>query len=100
MTLCDYIIEDLELEINGCTVWANGKVEVDYTYQAPQHSVGFSGGVAINGFGPMTVKLTDANWNECGEINAKPGQRIFNDIIKALGEERIGSAIADGEATF
>ena len=100
MATCDYLIEDLELEINGCDVWLNGTVEVTYTYQAPQRSVGFSGGVVIDGFGPMCVELTDDKHNERGTIHCKPGDAIFDQIIKALGDERIERAIADGEETF
>jgi len=100
MATCDYLIEELELEINGCNVWADGSVEVAYTYQAPQHSVGFSGGVVIDSFGPMRVDLTDENREDCGKITCKPGDAIFDQIIKALGDERIERAIADGEETF
>ena len=100
MAICDYLIEDLELEINGCAVWADGAVEVYYDCEPAQRSVGFSGGVVITGFGPMCVELTDENREDCGKITCKPGDAIFDQIIKALGDERIERAIADGEETF
>lgn len=100
MNLTDYIIEDVEITLNGETLWANGKVEVAYVYEPAQRSVGFSGGVSIDGYGEMTVALSDEDWNSRGAFVCKPGDEVFDLIIKALGEERIGSAIADGHETF
>lgn len=100
MNLIDYIIEDAEIVVDGKALWANGKVEVAYTYEAAQPSVGYHGGIEISHFGEMTVDLSDENWDTAVKTICAPGSTLFDTIIKSLGEERIVRAIADAHETF